>query len=67
MNGHNKCYMVLFGNDHHHPELHYNACRDKFEHLPDARRFAAKYSNAHIFCVKLFKDSGDIEYISEVR
>ena len=44
-------YIVLFGNDRYHADLHVKAARHKFDHLPDARKFAKKYSNAAIFKV----------------
>ena len=66
MNGRNKSYIVLFENDRFHPELHYSACRNKFNNLPEARKFASKYENAYIFCAEHFRDSGDIKYFTMV-
>lgn len=49
MNGHNNEYIVLFGNERHHPECHYKACKHKFDHLKDARKYAKLFYNAYIF------------------
>lgn len=57
-------YIVLFGNDRYHADLHVKAARYKFDHLPDARKFAKKYSNVAIFKVYFDKESGDVIEVS---
>lgn len=66
MNGHNKVYFVLFGNDRYYPDAHFRACRNKFDHLPEARKFASGYSNAAIFCAKYVCGTWDIEYFMSI-
>lgn len=46
-----KKYIVLFGNDRFYPELHYNACRNRFDSLKDAREYARGYINSYVFRV----------------
>lgn len=65
MNKNNVEYIVLFGSDRNHPDDHYAACRNKFDYIADARKYAKGYSNASIFEVHFARDSGDILYFSE--
>ncbi len=67
MNARNDEYIVLFGNDRYHPDLHVRACRHKFDYIKDAREYAKEYENAYIFKCHYFKDSGDLAYITDCR
>lgn len=42
-------YFVIFGNDRHHAEDHYRACKHKFDYLKDARAYARDFLNAYVF------------------
>lgn len=67
MNKNHVEYIVLFGNDRNHPDDHYAACRNKFDYIADARKYAKGYSNASIFEFHFAKDSGDILYCCEKK
>ena len=49
LNGHNNEYIVLFGNDRYHPDLHYRVCKHRYISIKEAREYANDFSNAHIF------------------
>lgn len=66
MNKHNTVYFVLFGNDRYKPDLHFRACRHKFDHLPDARQYTKPLRSAYIFKA-YFPKGQDFPYITEVR
>lgn len=66
MNGRNAEYIVLFGTDRYAPDRHERACRDRFDYIEEARRYAKGYSNAGIFKCQYAKDSGDLMNIYEV-
>lgn len=66
MNGHNNEYIVLFGRDRYAPDLHYNACRHRYDSIKEARAYAGRWDNAYIF--KMHFDKGaDVPTIQEVR
>ena len=66
MNKHNNEYIVLFGNARFAPDRCYKACENKFDYLPDARKFAKKYENAYIFKIHFISDGMCIDNITEV-
>lgn len=66
MNKHNNEYIVLFGADRYAPEFCYKACKNKFDYLKDARRFADKYENAYIFKFHFIPDGMFLDYIEDV-
>ena len=66
MNKHNNVYFILFGNDRYRPDAHLKSCRDHFDRLPDARRYASKFRNAYIFKAH-YSSAGDLEYIEEIN
>lgn len=59
MNKHNDIYLVLFGDQIHHPDLHFRACQYKFDYLKDARAFAKNYTNSYIFKAHFPADNND--------
>ena len=65
LNGNNNEYIVLFGNERHHPELHESACRHRYQRIKDARRYADGFLNAYIFKLHWTKDGDEPEF-SEV-
>ena len=67
MNGNNNIYFVLFGADRYRPENHLNACRYKFDHISDARKFARRYRNAYIFKAHFAADTGALLTVSEIE
>ena len=64
-------YMVLFGAyDNEHPEDHYNNRKSKrqiYNTMEEAREYAKGYSNAKIWEVAHYIDSGDIAFLTEVK
>lgn len=65
LNGHNNEYIVLFGTDRYNPDLHYKACRHRYMSIKDAREYANRFINAHIFKLH-WANGGDVPYIDEV-
>lgn len=49
LNGNNNEYIVLFGNDRFHPDLHYKMCKHRYTSIKDARKYASNFINAYIF------------------
>lgn len=49
-------YIVLFGNDRYHADLHVKAARYKFDHLPDARKFAKSIQTLQFLRYTLIKN-----------
>ena len=66
MNKNNIEYLVMFGSDRYHPDLHARACRHRFDHIKDAREYASAYENASIYKCHYSKHSGDFMYLQGV-
>ena len=66
MNKNNIEYLVMFGSDRYHPDLHVRACRNRFDYIREAREYATGYENTSIFKCHYDKDSGDLMDIREV-
>ena len=49
-------YIVLFGNDRYHADLHVKAARYKFDHLPYARKFAKSIQTLQFLRYTLIKN-----------
>jgi len=56
LNGHNNEYIVLFDGDRYHPDLHYRACKHRYDSIKGARAYANKFRNAYIFKLHYPKD-----------
>lgn len=65
LNGNNNEYIVLFGNDRYHPDLHYRACKNRYISIKDAREYANGFLNAHIFKLH-WKNGSDCPDIQEL-
>ena len=64
MNGNNDEYIVLFGNDRYHADLHAST---KFDSIKAAREYARRYINAYIFRCHYSRQSGDLISLQEAQ
>lgn len=65
MNEHFNVYFVVFGVDRFRPAELYRACKNKFDTISDARRYAARFTNAYIFKAHFFTGA-DVPEIRQV-
>ena len=66
MNKHCNEYVLLFGAQRYHPDLHIMAAKYRFDFLKNARKIAAKVGGAYFFNVHYVNDFSDVMYIQEI-